>query len=170
MVGLVDFIEQYTRQFETAPERYASLGEEGLRDLLVGMMNARYLGRATGETFSKLGKTDISFRVDDGHALICECKFWKGSKAYAAAIDQLFGYLTWRHNFGVLIHFCTRQDMTRSVDAAKLATSEHASFAAQSLVAQGETRFVSRHSHPQDAAKSVEVHHLFVDLNVDRQS
>lgn len=42
--------------------------EEELRDLLSGMMNAK-------------GKTDISLRVDSGHVLICECKFWSGAKA-----------------------------------------------------------------------------------------
>ena len=53
----------------------------------------------------------ISFRVYNGHVLICECKFWKGAKPYSDAINQLFGYLTWRQNYGVLIHFCTRMDL-----------------------------------------------------------
>lgn len=89
--------------------------EEELRDLLLGMMNANYPGTATGETFRKLGKTDISFRVDAGYVLICECKFWHGAEEYANALDQLFRYVTWRENFGVLIHSCTRKDMTRSI-------------------------------------------------------
>ena len=111
--GLVDFIDQYARQFEVAPKSYDGMDEENLRDLLVGMMNANFPGSTTGETFSKLGKTDISFRVDSGHVLICECKFWTGAAGYAAALDQLFGYVTWRQNYGVLINFSKLKGMTK---------------------------------------------------------
>lgn len=165
-VGLVDFIEQYARQFEVTPRPYTKMSEEELRDLLVGMMNANYPGSTTGETFSKLGKTDISLRVDSGNVLVCECKFWAGAKAYGGAIDQLFDYLTWRQNYGVLIHFCKLKDMTRAISEAKRAIGEHQSFAAGTLHDQSETRFASRHAHPQDASKALEVHHLFVDMSV----
>lgn len=166
VISLVDFIEQYTRQFEVAPRTYQKMGEEELRDLLVGMMNANYPGSATGETFCKLGRTDISLRVDSGHVLICECKFWSGGKAYKDAIDQLFNYLTWRQNYGVLLHFCKLKDMTTALSGAQRSTTEHPLFTPGTLHTQSETRFTSRHSHPQDAGKSVEVFHLFVDLSV----
>ena len=166
VVSLVDFIEQYTQQFEVAPRTYQKMDEEELRDLLVGMMNANYPGSTTGETFYKLGKTDISLRVDSGHVLICECKFWSGAKAYKDAVDQLFNYLTWRQNYGVLLHFCKLKDMTTAVSEGQRATTEHPSFTPETLHAQSETRFTSRHTHPQDASKSVEVFHLFVDLSV----
>jgi hypothetical protein len=164
--SLVNFIDQYVRQFEVSPKTYAAMGEEELRDLLVGMMNTNYPGSTTAETFSKLGKTDISLRVDSGHVLVCECKFWSGAKAYGEAIDQLFDYLTWRQNYGVLIHFCKLKEMSRAVSEAKRATSEHGSFTGRSLVEHSETRFTSRHFHPQDADKLLEVHHLFIDLSV----
>lgn len=166
VMGLVDFIEQYVRQFEVAPKTWRKLDEEELRDALAGMMNTNYPGSTTGETFSKLGKTDISMRVDSGHVLIAECKFWSGAKAYGEALDQLFRYLTWRQNYGVLIHFCKGKDMTKAVAAAKKAVGEHSTFTARTIHDQSQTRFVSRHTHPQDADKSVEVHHLFVDLSV----
>jgi len=166
VILLVDFIEQYTLQFEITPKSYQKMDEEEIRDLLVGMMNANYPGSTTGETFSKLGKTDISLRVDSGHVLICECKFWSGAKAYGDAIDQLFNYLTWRQNYGVLLHFCKLKDMTIAISEGKRATTEHSSFAPETLHAQSETRFTSRHSHPQDASKLVEVFHLFVDLSI----
>jgi hypothetical protein len=142
------------------------MDEEELRDLLVGMMNANYPGSTTGETFSKLGRTDISLRVDSGHVLICECKFWSGANAYRDAMDQLFKYLTWRQNYGVLIHFCKLKDMTTAVSEGKRAVTEHSSFTAGTLQEQSETRFTSRHAHPQDANKLVEILHLFVDLSV----
>jgi hypothetical protein len=166
VVALVDFIERYARQFEVTPRTFAKMGEEELRDLLIGMMNANYPGSTTGETFSKLGKTDISLRVGSGNVLVCECKFWSGAKAYEEALDQLFDYLTWRQNYGVLIHFCNLKDMTRAITEAKRAISEHPSFRTDTVHGQSETRFSSRHAHPQDASKSLEVHHLFVDLSV----
>jgi len=165
VILLVDFIEQYTQQFEVAPKTYQKMDEEELRDLLVGMMNANYPGSTTGETFNKLGKTDISFRVDSGHILICECKFWSGARAYTDAITQLFNYLTWRQNYGVLIHFCKLQDMTKAVSEGQRAVTEHSSFVVNTLYSQTETRFTSRHTHPQDTSKLIEIFHLFVDLS-----
>lgn len=166
VASLVDFIGQYVRQFEVSPKTYTGMGEEELRDLLVAMMNTSYPGSTTAETFSKLGKTDISLRPDSGHVLICECKFWSGAKAYGEAIDQLFGYLTWRQNYGVLIHFCRLKDMSRAISEAKRATSEHRSFTEGGLHDHSEARFTSRHFHPQDASKLLEIHHLFIDLSV----
>lgn len=166
VADLVTFIEQYARQLETAPKTYGKMGEDELRDILLGMINANYSGSATGETFRKLGKTDISLRVDAGNVLVCECKFWAGRTAYSEALGQLFGYLTWRENYGVLIHFCKLKDMSGAVAKAKRVISEHGSFASGSLHDVSETRFTSRHSHPQDSEKSLEVHHLFFDLSV----
>jgi hypothetical protein len=140
--------------------------EEELRDLLVGMMNANYPGSTTGETFSKLGKTDISLRVESGNVLICECKYWSGAKGYGDALDQLFRYLTWHQNYGVLMHFCRLKDMTQAVAAAQRVSGEHSSFTRGSLHQATETRFSTSHVHPQDADKLVEVFHLFTDLSV----
>ena len=166
VVVLVDFIEQYTRQFESTPKSYNKMSEEQLRDLLVGMMNAEYPGNTTAETFSKLGKTDISLRVDSGHVLVCECKLWSGGKAYGHALDQLFNYLTWRQNYGVLLHFCKLRGMTTAVSEAQRAMTGHTSFREGTLCCQSDTRFTTRHLHPQDHNRSVEVFHLFVDLYV----
>jgi len=166
VILLVDFIEQYAHQFEVAPRTYQKMTEEELRDLLVGMMNANYPGSTTGETFSKLGKTDISLRIDSGHALICECKFWTGAKAYGNSIDQLFSYLTWRQNYCVLINFCKLKDMTIAVSEGGRAVNEHRSFTSGSIHKQSETRFSSRHTHPQDPNKLVEILHFFIDLSV----
>ncbi len=168
VMGLVDFIDGYVREFEVNPKTYSGFHEEGLRDLLANMMNANYKGSTTAETFSKLGKTDISMRVYSGRVLICECKFWSGAKAYGEALEQLFGYLTWRQNYGVLINFCKLKDMSRALAEAKRAASEHPTFTEGTLHDQSESRFTSRHIHPQDANKSVEVHHLFVDLSVPK--
>jgi hypothetical protein len=165
-VGLVDFIEQYARQFEITPKTYSKMDEEEIRDLIIGMMNTNYRGAATAETFNKLGNTDIRLWVDAGNVLICECKVWNGPKAYSEAIDQLFGYLTWRESYGVLIIFCKRKDMTAAIAQAKKAAETHPSYTSGSLTTSSASRFSTRHKHPQDSAKSVEIYQLFIDLSV----
>jgi len=166
VTALVDFIDQYTRQFEVSPKTYEKMDEEELRDLLVGMMNANYPGSTTGETFNRLGKTDISLRVDAGHVLICECKFWSGAKGYTDPLEQLFNYLTWRQNYGVLIHFSKLKDATRAISEAERTIGKHPSFTEETINKHSEARFSSRHVHPQDPDKSLEIYHLFVDLSV----
>ena len=166
VVELVDFIEQYARQFEVTPAPFLNMKEEELRDVLIGMMNANYPGSTTAETFNKLGKTDIAFRVDEGNVLICECKFWSGQKAYSAALIQLFRYLTWRQNYGVLIHFCTLKNMTKAVSDAKESVASHSSHVPGTTHVVSDTRFLTRHKHPQDPDKLVEVFHLFFDLSI----
>ena len=133
--------------------------------LIVGMMNANYPGSVTAETFSKLGKTDIRLRVDEGNALISECKVWQGPSAYVDALEQLFRYLTWRQNYGVLIVFSRRKDMTAAVSIAKEGAQTHVSFTAGSLATQSLSRFSTRHNHPQDKSNSVEVFNIFVDVS-----
>jgi hypothetical protein len=134
------------------------------RNLVVSMLNANYPGSTTAETFNKLGSTDIRLRVDEGNVLIAECKIWTGAKAYTDGLDQLFGYLTWRQNYGLLITFSKNKSLSAVVDQAKKATHAHPSFVAGSLVDHSPTRFSSRHQHPQDSSKLVEVFQVLIDL------
>ena len=63
-MGLLD---QSGKGFETTPRTYGKLEEEELRNVLLGHLNAVFLAdEATGETFSKRGKTDIFLRVSGG--------------------------------------------------------------------------------------------------------
>jgi hypothetical protein len=165
VLSLVTFIEQYAQSFEISPRPYAKMDEEELRDLLVGMLNVNYPDRASGETFRKLGKADITLHVESGHVLIAECKFWKGAQGYREALHQLFGYLTWRETYGVLITFSQLKELSRAVTEARRITSEDATYTDRTLHSYSDTRFATRHRHPQDIGKSVEVHHLFFDLS-----
>jgi hypothetical protein len=164
MTQIVGLIDRSGKGFETTPGVYAALGEEQLRDIILGHLNAVFgLAAATGEAFSKKGKTDILLRVPDGVVLIAECKFWNGAKQFGATIDQLFGYLTWRHTYGIVITFSKNKGLTGVVEAAKEAVSKHESYKG-GLRGVGDTHLVSIHTHPDDDEKSVEVHHLFYNL------
>lgn len=59
-------------------------------------LNTHYDSLATGETFSKTGKTDIRIQFNNKAAYIAECKIWHGANEFNKAIKQLFGYITWR--------------------------------------------------------------------------
>jgi hypothetical protein len=165
MLGVIRFVESYSRQLEVTPIVYSKLPEEALRDLVLGMLNVNYPG-STGESFSKLGKTDMLLRVGGEGSLVVECKKWRGQKSYGDSLVQLFGYLTWRHSYGILLTFCTGNDMTAVIARAITSMRDQASLASASVHHQSGSRFSSTHIHPQDRAKTIEVFHLFVDLFV----
>jgi len=103
VLDIISFIDNQGRQFEKTPLTYKSLKEEDLRNIILVNLNNLFEGKATGETFSNKGKTDIYLNIDKGDILIFECKIWNGSKLYNETIDQLLKYLTWRNNFGIII-------------------------------------------------------------------
>lgn len=90
---------------ERSPEAFKSMDEEALRQHFLVQLNGQFEGKATGETFNMAGKTDILLREGDRNVFIAECKFWKGPKGFAQAIDQLMGYATWRDGKLVVLVF-----------------------------------------------------------------
>lgn len=83
-----------TTMEKTARTYYANTEEE-LRDHLLATLNTHY-DAATGETFRKIGKTDIHIEFDNKAAFIGECKIWHGIKQFQSAVQQVINYSTWR--------------------------------------------------------------------------
>lgn len=83
-----------TTMEKTARTYYANTEEE-LRDHLLATLNTHY-DAATGETFRKIGKTDIHIEFDNKAAFIGECKIWHGENLFQGAIQQVINYSTWR--------------------------------------------------------------------------
>lgn len=83
-----------TTMEKTARTYYANTEEE-LRDHLLVTLNTHYQ-TATGETFRKIGKTDILIEFDNKAAFIGECKIWHGEQLFQGAIQQVINYSTWR--------------------------------------------------------------------------
>lgn len=113
---------------ERTPSVASARSEEELRDQILVQLNGTFTGAATGETFVQKGKTDILVRVDDRHVFVGECKWWTGPKAYAAAVDQLLGYLPWRDEKAALITFIDRSDATAMIAKADDTIRAHAAF------------------------------------------
>lgn len=159
---IIGFLDNQARSFEKTPETYKGLGEEDLRNILLSMLNAVFEGSATGETFSKSGKTDIHLNIAKGDILICECKIWGGKALCGETIDQLRGYLTWRHNYGIVITFVRNKDFTKTLQESEAAIQVHSSYL-RGFKKINDTHFVSNHKIDDDE-KEVEIHHLFYHL------
>lgn len=80
---------------EKTAKTYFVNTEEELRDHLLASLNTHY-DSATGETFRKIGKTDIHIEFENKAAFIGECKIWHGESLFQGAIQQVINYLTWR--------------------------------------------------------------------------
>ncbi len=168
VLTILEMISRIGFQFEVTPKVFGGLEEESLRDVILSNLNTVFQGGGTGETFSKLGKTDIHLNIAQGSILIAECKYWEGEKAYHEAIDQLFRYLTWRQNYGILIIFSRRHGFTSILETAKSCIRAHktykSGFSEHSL-----THFESHHFFPEDQNKTVEIHHLIFNLYIPKE-
>lgn len=79
---------------EKTARTYYNNQEEELRDILLAALNTHYES-ATGETFRKIGKTDIQIEFENKAAFIGECKIWGGEQLFEDAIQQVINYSTW---------------------------------------------------------------------------
>lgn len=169
---IVELIHQAGRGFEIAPLEFAKMREEGLRYVIACQLNAVFHRHAvSGETFTKDGKPDLVITDGGGPVLVGECKFWGGEALYIRTIeDQLFRYVQWRHTVGVLITFNKNSDMTATIRKAQSAAWGHESIISTPPSAEAlkdaRTYFVTRHRHPDDPDKVLEVHHLLFNLHV----
>jgi len=163
VLDIIEIIDNQGDQFEKTPESYKMMAEENLRDILLVNLNTIFSGAATGETFSKKGKTDIYLNIKKGAILIMECKFWKGKDCYWKAINQLLKYLTWRNNFGIIITFSKIKEFSKILSDIENIIINHKSYMSNFGKIK-ESHFSSLHYLPQDKNKTVEIHHLFYNI------
>jgi hypothetical protein len=163
VLEIIAFVDNQGRQFEKTPKSFADNDETQLRNILLVNLNTIFAGRATGETFNNKGKTDIYLNIEKGNILVFECKFWGGQALYHETIDQLLGYLTWRHNFGVMVTFVKKKSFSAILSTVPGVVTSHPSYV-NGLRKFNDTHFVSNHHLPQDISKTVEIHHLFYNL------
>jgi hypothetical protein len=165
VLDIIYVLDNQGRQFEKTPYSYKTLGEDDLRNILLVNLNSIFEGRAVGEAFSNLGKADITLNIDKGNILIMECKIWGGISKHFDAVTQLISYLTWRHNYGIVINFCRVKDMSKIIRNTAEEISKHNTFFRNGKISC-ETHFSTVHKSPSDADKLIEIHHLFYNLFV----
>lgn len=152
---------------ERTPSVVAGKDEEELRDYVLVMLNGTFQGAATGETFVKSGKTDILVRVEDRHVFVGECKWWKGSKALGAAIDQLLGYMPWRDEKAALIIFINNKDASAVFDKVDTAVRRHAAYKRVGSSSSDPTKRLNHIlGHPDDLEREIQLAVLFAVLPI----
>lgn len=122
---ILKIIKNTAMTWERTPASYQHMGEDDLRNVLLGSLNSRFPGRANGETFRKCGKTDICIEARNRTAFVAECKMWTGKGAVPKALKQLDSYLTWRDCKAALIYFVDRKDFLAIVDKMPSVLSGH---------------------------------------------
>jgi DNA-binding transcriptional regulator GbsR (MarR family) len=115
-LDILRIIKHHCSTFERTPSVYSIHKEEELRDIILAALNCLFEGTATGETFRKGGKADITIEVENRSAFVAECKIWDGIKVFEEAIDQLFKYITWRDSKLCLVIFSKRKDFFDVID------------------------------------------------------
>ncbi len=159
---IIEVIDNQSKSFEKTPKALKLLREDNLRDLILSNINSIFQGKATGETFSKNGKTDIYLNIDKGNILVFECKLWGGKKLFLDSINQLRGYLTWRQNYGVLIFFVKVKNFTKILSEVVPLIQESESYINGANVIN-ETHFIGNH-RLDDEDRIVKIHYLFYNL------
>ncbi|MEJ7578320.1 MAG: hypothetical protein WKF74_15095 [Pyrinomonadaceae bacterium] len=125
---ILQVINDYGKVFEQYPSTYSGKQEEELRNHFLLILQPKYKGAATGETFNKSGKTDILIKHENTTVFIAECKFWRGQKSYIDTVNQLLGYLIWRNSKAAIVLFVKNKDFSSVLYAVKEATPTHPNF------------------------------------------
>lgn len=128
---ILTVIQNMALVMERSPSSFIKMDEEALRQHFLVQLNGQFEGKATGETFNMAGKTDILLRENEKNVFIAECKFWKGSKKFAEAINQLLGYTSWRDSKTAIIVFNRGTDITTVISAIKTTAETHPNFKRQ---------------------------------------
>ncbi len=127
---ILEIIHNMGKVFETLPGTYINKGEEELRDHLLLYLAPRFKdeGSVTGETFNKVGKTDILYRHNNTNVFVAECKFWKGQEQFLETISQLLSYLTWRDSKAAVIMFVRNKEISSVLETVKQVTPQHPNY------------------------------------------
>lgn len=125
---VVRTIRALANSMERLPRTARRFNEEEFRDLILFVLNSNYEGLARGEVFNGEGKTDILVPYGDHNAFIGECKVWRGSRQFNAAIDQLLGYTVWRDTKAAILLFIKTGDVTDVITKADAVLRAHPGF------------------------------------------
>lgn len=129
---IINEINIFGQNLEKYKSLYSKFDEEGFREFFLPHLNSISKSHSTtGETFNKIGKTDILVQDQEGsNIFIAECKIWHGEKEVLNAIDQLLTrYVTWRDEKTALIIFNKdHKDLSKLLITAKDALKKHPNF------------------------------------------
>lgn len=157
---IINEINIFGRNLEKYKTLHSKFDEEGFRDFFLPHLNSiSKKHSATGETFNKIGKTDILIQDGEGNNIfIAECKIWHGEQELLNAIDQLLErYVTWRDERTALIIFNKQnQSFSQLIVSAKKAIQKHSCFL--TLVKETTNTSISYlFKNPEDKDKKIQL-------------
>ena len=138
--NILKIVKDMTLVMERSPAAFSNMGEEDIRQHFLVQLNGHYEGKATGETFNVVGKTDILIRHEGQNIFIGECKFWHGEKLFLETIDQVLSYLSWRDTKTAVIIFNKNRGFSSVLAKIKDVTPQHPLFKSGPKI-EDETRF-----------------------------
>lgn len=112
---ILEIISRAGNDMERRVLSHKDRNEPELRDVLLASLNSHKDIFSSGESFNKIGKTDILVSSVNETIFIAECKIWRGKKSLQEAIAQLLSYLTWRDNRVALIVFYKNREFLSSL-------------------------------------------------------
>ncbi len=155
---ILTHIRNYGKNLEKFKSLYDKFDEEGFREFFLPHLNSiSKKHSATGETFNKIGKTDILIQDENGlNVFIAECKLWKGESELLKAVDQLLDrYITWRDEKVALIIF--NKDMknfSELLTKTSKKLTEHPLFD-DYIGPTSDSSFRYKFKHPDDSSKKI---------------
>jgi hypothetical protein len=164
---VLSVIRHEARTYETAPDTFAKLEEEELRNVILSHLNGHFQGAAAGEVFRRNGKTDICIQEKNRAAFVGECKVWHGAGQVPGDLDQLLGYLTWRDSKAAFVVFNkTVKEFSSILEILPKAISEHRCFVRRlECEHSGEWRVLMRSI--EDEGRTVTVHVFAINIYTD---
>lgn len=156
---ILSIIKNTGIEFERHPDTIIGLNEESIRSLFLVPLNGAFSGIGSGETFNKLGKTDILMRYKNNNVFIAECKFWDGEKIVLDSIDQLFKYITWRDTKTALMIFSKLKGFTSVVKQIPAIIASHPNYFMPDKIENSDliNETISRYKfhHPDDEEREI---------------
>lgn len=114
---ILEIISRAGNDMERRVLSHKDRSEPELRDVLLASLNSHKDIFSSGESFNKIGKTDILVSSVNETIFIAECKIWRGKKSLQEAIAQLLSYLTWQDNKVALIVFYKNREFLSSLQS-----------------------------------------------------
>ena len=130
--SIIADIQRTLTSFERLPQGRVGAPEEHLRNEIIAALQPQ--GPATGESYSKRGKSDIYLPYAGHDVFLAECKWWRGQGAFAReALPQLLDrYIIWRDTHTAMILFIRNKNATAVIDKAVEAIQSHPRFVSDS--------------------------------------
>lgn len=151
-------IRNYGKNLEKFKHLYDKFDEEGFREFFLPHLNSiSKKHSATGETFNKIGKTDILIQDENGlNVFIAECKLWKGESELLKAVDQLLErYVTWSdEKVAIIIFNKDMKNFSELLTKASIKLPEHSLFD-DYIGPTSDISFRYIFKHPDDNSKKI---------------